>query len=167
MSESAATSGVSSSCAVTRFLEGPIVQIAARLALAAIFFYAAIPKIGDPAAFARDIANYRLVPEEMVSPAAVMLPWIELVTALCLALGVLTRGAALVCAVLLAAFTAATTAAVLRGLNIECGCFGQSGSGNAVGWGTVVRDAAFLVPAVLVVLFDRGRYGLAKAIKRP
>ena len=159
---------VQSSCAVTRFLEGPVVQIAARLLLAAIFFYAAIPKIGDPAAFARDIGNYRLIPAEMFSPIAVTLPWIELVAAACLVLGVWTRGAALVCALLLAAFTAGTVAAVVRGLNIECGCFGQSsgGGGDAVGWGTVLRDVAFLAPAVLLVAVDRARYGIAALLKR-
>jgi uncharacterized membrane protein YphA (DoxX/SURF4 family) len=142
-------------------------QIVSRLALAAIFVYAAIPKIGDPAAFARDIANYRLIPGEWASPIAVTLPWVELVAALCLVIGLWTRAAALVCAVLLAVFTAATVAAVLRGLNIECGCFGQSSaSGSAVGWGTVFRDAAFLVPAVIIVAFDRGRFGIASLVRR-
>lgn len=150
---------------VRRMLEGPVVQILARLALAAIFFYAALPKIGDPAAFARDIGNYRILPGELVNAAAVVLPWMELLAAALLVLGIWTQAAALLCGLLLLVFTGATATAVARGLNIECGCFGQLESGP-VTWSTVARDLAFLAPAVLVVAFDRGRYGLASLWRR-
>jgi hypothetical protein len=42
----------------------------------------------------------------------------------------------------------AISSAVLRGLNINCGCFG--GDGAPVGWGKVLEDVALLVPAWLV-----------------
>ena len=37
------------------------VVLAARLALAAVFLFAAIPKLGDAATFARDIDNYHVL----------------------------------------------------------------------------------------------------------
>jgi uncharacterized membrane protein YphA (DoxX/SURF4 family) len=134
--------------------------------VAGVFLYAAIPKIGNPAAFATDVANFRMLPASLVNVAAVTLPWIELVAACFLVLGIWTRGAALVCTGLLLVFTIALGAAVVRGINIECGCFGQADAGDVVGWGTVVRDGVLLVPAILIVLFDRGRYGLGGLSRR-
>ena len=145
--------------------EGAPVQLVCRFALAALFFYAALPKIADPAAFAKDIANYRLLPESLVNALAVTLPFIELVMAVLLVVGIGSRGAALLCTLLLLVFTGATAAAVYRGLDIECGCFGKS-EGARVGWGIVARDCAFLVPALVVTLFDRGRYGLLPRKRR-
>jgi uncharacterized membrane protein YphA (DoxX/SURF4 family) len=151
---------------VRQLLESAPVQILARLALAAIFFWAALPKIGAPAQFARDIANYRLLPGVLVHPTVIALPWIELLAAALLVLGIWTRAAALVCTLLLLAFTGALVLAIQRGLNIECGCFGQVESGGAIGWTTVARDGAFLVPALLVLFFDRGRYGPGALFRR-
>jgi hypothetical protein len=48
---------------------------------------------------------------------------------------------------LLAVFTVAVTQVVLRGINIECGCFG--GSSGTVTWLTVVRDVALFGAALL------------------
>jgi uncharacterized membrane protein YphA (DoxX/SURF4 family) len=148
-----------------RILEGPVIQVLARLALAAVFLWAAIPKIGDPAVFARDIANYRLLPGALVHPLAVTLPWIEIVAATLLVLGLWTRAAALVCTGLLFVFSVALAAAVARGLDIECGCFGKA-EGSRVGWADVARDALFLIPGVVLVAFDRGRYGLGAVLRR-
>jgi len=144
---------------LSRFFESAPVQLVCRFALAALFFYAALPKITDPAVFATDIANYRLLPPALVNVFAVTLPFIELCAAVLLVVGIGARGAALLCTVLLLVFTAATAAAVYRGLDIECGCFGKT-EGTRVGWATVARDCAFLVPAFIVTIFDRGRYGL-------
>jgi uncharacterized membrane protein YphA (DoxX/SURF4 family) len=160
-----ATPGVSPS-RLRRLLEGPIVQLGCRLALAAIFLYAAIPKIAEPGAFAVDIANYRILPAELVHPLAVTLPWIELVAAILLVVGVWTRAAALLCGLMLLVFIAGMAGAVARGLDIACGCFGTSEDGEAIGWGTVARDFLFILPAIVVVSWDRGRYGLQALWRR-
>jgi uncharacterized membrane protein YphA (DoxX/SURF4 family) len=150
----------------SRWLASGAAQLLCRLAVAAIFLYAAFPKIADPVELARAIANYRLLPDALVVPVAVTLPYIELLVAVMLVLGFVTRAAALVAVVLLAGFTGATAAAVVRGLDIECGCFGKS-DGAVVSWLTVARDVAFLVPAAIVLAFDRGRYGIAALWRHP
>jgi uncharacterized membrane protein YphA (DoxX/SURF4 family) len=125
----------------------------ARVVLAGVFAAAALPKIADPATFATDIVNYRLLPEAATALPAIVLPWIELTAALAVLWPRSARGAAVLIGALLLAFIAALLSAIARGLDIECGCFGGAPA-NAPPpslWPTVVRDVALLV-AVWVVL---------------
>jgi len=121
----------------------------ARLALAAIFLYAAATKLPDMAAFAKDVANYRLLPGPLVPFAAAVVVGIELVVGLALVTGLWARAAALVASGMLVLFVAGLSQALLRGIDLRCGCFGGD---EAADWWTVLRDVAMLVPA-LVVLF--------------
>ena len=60
-------------------------------------------------------------------------------------------------AVLLAAFTAGVASAWIRGLSIDCGCFGGGGqlaAGQAPRYGVeITRDVALLAAAALLVLW--------------
>ena len=50
-----------------------ILVLSFRLVLGAMFLYAGIVKIADPAAFAQAVANYRILPLALVNAAAVIL----------------------------------------------------------------------------------------------
>ena len=106
------------------------------------------------AAFAEGLANYRIVPPALVPAAAAAVVGIEIATALALLANVWARAAAWVLAALLAVFTAGLSSALLRGIDLACGCFG--GIAPATG-GTVLRDVVLLALAVLVALTARGR----------
>lgn len=131
------------------------VPIVIRLGLAGLFFYAGFAKLRDPSAFAREIANYQLFPE-LAPHAAASLPAIEIVAALALLLPLerWRRAGALLVFGLLATFLVAVTSVVLRGVDIDCGCFG-SGSGP-VSWWTVARNASLSALALYLVFADRG-----------
>ena len=122
----------------------------ARLLLAALFVYAGALKLGDPTAFAIEIDHYELLPS-FAPYLAVGLPAVELVLGLALLLAPRPwrRSAALACGALMLAFTFAAASAVARGLNIDCGCFGN-GSGP-VTWLTLLRDAALLCACAWLV----------------
>jgi uncharacterized membrane protein YphA (DoxX/SURF4 family) len=111
--------------------------VAGRLALAALFAYAALSKLADPAAFARDIANYHLLSDALSGWAAVLFPVCELVIALGLLLPSHARGAALLAALMLVGFAFAMGQARLRGIDLACGCFGGEAR---VSWGKVLLD---------------------------
>ena len=64
----------------------------ARLTVAAVFVYAAIPKLLDPVAFADDVANYQAFPYWSWNLIAVFVPMLELLGALALLTGVARRG---------------------------------------------------------------------------
>jgi putative oxidoreductase len=142
-----------------------------RLALGAVFLYAAATKLPDMGAFAESIANYRLVPAALVAAAAAAVVGVELAVGVLLVTGVRARAASLAAAALLAVFTVGLSQALLRGIDLRCGCFG--GSEKAT-WITVVRDVALLAAAALVVARGPGRlekkatgYGLQASGKAP
>jgi uncharacterized membrane protein YphA (DoxX/SURF4 family) len=125
-----------------------------RLALGGLFLWAAGTKLPDMAAFAESVANYRLLPPALVPAAAALVIGVELAVGALLVSGRWTRGAALVASGLLAVFTAGLSQALLRGIDLRCGCFG--GTENATWW-TVLRDLAMLAGAVAVLVLGPGR----------
>ena len=78
---------------------------------------------------------------------------VELAAGLALALGVAARGAALVLSGLLGVFIGALSQALLRGIDLRCGCFGGGGPAT---WGTVARDGLMLGVYASWVLPDHG-----------
>jgi uncharacterized membrane protein YphA (DoxX/SURF4 family) len=127
-----------------------------RLALGAIFIYAAVGKIADPGRFAGDIAAYRLLPVFTVNILALVLPYVEVLTGLGLVIGVWVDAAGAIASTLLTIFLIAALSAMARGLNIECGCFTLSGAGK-VGWDLIARDILMLTAAIVVFLYT-GRH---------
>jgi putative oxidoreductase len=118
-----------------------------RLGLGGIFIAAGVIKILDPAQFASDIANYRLMPHELINLLAITLPWIEVAAGLLLITGPWKRASALAILLMMVVFLAAIGQATVRGLNIKCGCFGTV-EGRKVGLIALAEDAAMLAVAV-------------------
>jgi uncharacterized membrane protein YphA (DoxX/SURF4 family) len=142
----------------------PWVSLAARLVLAVVFAAAGWPKLLDPDGTVRSVRAYRLVPELFVPAFGYGLPMLELALAALLLVGLLTRPAAAVVGVLLVMFMIGIAAAWVRGLSIECGCFGASGGpvvdptrGYAL---DLLRDAGLLALAVWLVVVPRSRFSL-------
>jgi uncharacterized membrane protein YphA (DoxX/SURF4 family) len=127
-------------------------QLAARLIMAGIFIYASIDKIAHPAAFAKDVYNYQILPDALINLTALVLPWLELFLGLCLLAGIWLPSAVLAVNVLLIVFLAALIFNLARGLDVNCGCFSTGSDGPAMssGW-YLLRDVGFL--AVGVFLF--------------
>jgi putative oxidoreductase len=118
-----------------------------RVVLGALFVWAAATKLPDMAAFAQDVANYRVVPAAFVPFLASAVVGIELLAGIALVTGVMERPAAAVLVLLLAAFTALLAQALLRGIDLRCGCFGGD---ERASWWTVVRDLIMLAAAAAV-----------------
>lgn len=125
-----------------------------RLVLGALFVYAGLVKVLDPLDFAQDIRNYRLVGQSLSFLAAIVLPWLEILAGAFLVAGVWTRGAALVVSSLLVMFIVLTAVTMLRGLDVECGCFGAVSRKS--GWGVIVEDLGMLYLS-MGALFAPGR----------
>jgi uncharacterized membrane protein YphA (DoxX/SURF4 family) len=129
-----------------------LVQIVARLTLAGIFIYASLDKIAHPAAFAKDVYNYQILPDALINLTALVLPWLELFLGLCLLAGIWLPGAVLTVNGLLIVFLGALVFNMARGLDINCGCFstGSDAPAMSAGW-YLLRDIWFF--AVGVFLF--------------
>ena len=120
-----------------------------RCTLGAIFLAASLEKIADPSAFAYAIWHYRLLPPALVPTVALILPWLEALAGGCLIVGAGVEGAALVTVSLSAIFCVATTTALIRGLNIACGCFTNQGRG--LSWTHLGFDLALLLASLLLL----------------
>ncbi|BDG07104.1 MauE/DoxX family redox-associated membrane protein [Anaeromyxobacter paludicola] len=142
----------------------PVLLALARAALGALFLYAAATKLPDMAAFATDLANYRMLPAALVPAAAAAVVGIELAVGALLVLGIAARAAALVTAAMLVFFVAGLSQALLRGIDLHCGCFGGA---EAATWGTVLRDLPMLAAAVAVAVGGPGRLRPARAPVEP
>lgn len=143
---------------------------AARVLLAAIWAWAAIGKLGDPAASVRAVRAYRLLPEWLAQGIGYGLPFLELTLAVLLLLGLATRLAAAVSVALLVAFLAGMVSAAARGLQIDCGCFGGGGD-LAAGQSTrytveIVRDSLLLLVALALARWPRGRLALDDRVRQ-
>lgn len=123
--------------------------LAARFVLGMVFLMAAVPKVAKPELFAAHIEAYEMLPTMVINLLAIAIPWLELVCGILLIGGARLRPAASILGFLLCLFIVAIVSAVLRGLHIDCGCFGEE-KGTIVGWGKVVEDVALLVPAWLL-----------------
>jgi uncharacterized membrane protein YphA (DoxX/SURF4 family) len=121
------------------------VAILARLFLAGLFIVAAVAKLREPwPLFAASIDTMQILPEWGVILVARTLPWAELVLGLVLLSGFFLRYSSLVSTGLIAAFLSILVRSYLRGMTVDCGCFG---SGEELGPMTLVRDGALLVVA--------------------
>lgn len=79
-----------------------------------------------------------------------------------LAFGVLTRGAAVVSAVLFLAFVVGIASVWMRGIETDCGCFGggsEPGAASNYPW-EIARDLALLAASAYVVALRRTRLAL-------
>ncbi len=139
----------------------PWVSLVARLGLAAVFAIASLAKIGNVEAMVRAVRAYQILPEGAVRPVAYALPWLELALAILLVLGLGTRLVAGLAAVLLVLFIVAVSSAGIRGLKIDCGCFGGGGAVTETHYlEEIARDVGFLLLAAWLLVFPTSRLSL-------
>lgn len=133
-----------------------IAMFFARLAMAAIFLLAAKEKIADPAAFALAVYRYRILPSWSVNAFALFLPWVEVFAAVALLAprraGLLRAAGAGLISGMLAVFTIAYAAALLRGISISCGCFDLDPDAAAGGWRSLAQNAALFAGGAILFL---------------
>lgn len=123
-----------------------------RWLVAIIFIFAGITKLSHPDAFARAIDNYRILPYLPVTLLAIVLPWLEIFGGMFLIIGKWQRGAALTLLMLTFMFLIAISSAMLRGLDISCGCFSTSMEGTKIGYTRLIEDIV-LFCAMLFINF--------------
>lgn len=123
-------------------IKNKVLLVLFRFVLGGLFVYAGIVKVLDPLDFAQNIRNYRLVGQSLSFLAAVILPWLEILAGLALAAGVWRRASALVISALLGFFIVLTLVTIVRGLDVDCGCFGALSRKS--GFGVILEDLGML-----------------------
>jgi uncharacterized membrane protein YphA (DoxX/SURF4 family) len=99
---------------------------------------------------------------------ATVLPPLELLCGLSLILGLYPRGSTLITSVMLIVFTIMVTSALLRGLDISCGCFSQDPQVSKVGYQKIAENCGLIVISVWLLFVPNHGINLLQLIgKRP
>lgn len=141
-------------------LFAPWAALISRLILGGVFLYAGASKALNAGALAAAIRSYELgLPEWFVSLSAWGLPLLEVAIGVYLLVGLFTRPATVFTGGLMLVFLVALLQGAVRGLQIDCGCFGgEAGDSNlALAAG---RDLALIALCVQLYLGAPGKFSL-------
>jgi len=138
----------------------PLLPLACRLTLGVVWIVAGAAKVTALDESVRAVRAYRLLPDLAAQIVGAGLPVVEILLGVLLLLGAGVRVSAVLSALLMLAFVIGIGSAWVRGLRIDCGCFGSGGelaAGEQPTYGReLVRDLALLAAAVVVALSPPG-----------
>ncbi len=134
------------------------VGLLARIVVGGVWLWAGLLKVTEPEASVSAVRAYQLLPTGVADAVGNVLPMLEVVLGACLLLGLLTRVAGGLSALLQVAFIIGIASVWVRGISISCGCFGDGGADpDAIGkypW-EIARDSGLLLLSLLVVWLPR------------
>jgi uncharacterized membrane protein YphA (DoxX/SURF4 family) len=126
--------------------------VAGRVCVGLVFVLAATQKAQHWRIFSGVLANYRLLPRALVTPAAALLPPLEMLVGILLLSAQIRPFGALAAIAFLSVFAAAMAINLKRGRSeIDCGC-GHSLLKQNLSWVLVSRNAglaALLIPSLV------------------
>jgi peroxiredoxin len=125
-----------------------MILLVARLLLAAVFAVAGLAKLGRRTETESTLAAFGVAPLRR-RPIALALPAVELAVAAALLPAASAPYAGVAAALLLALFSFEVARVLAAGEQVDCNCFGSLGVDRITRW-TLVRNVAFLIPALIV-----------------
>ena len=144
------------------FVNNRYVTLAFRLIVAALFLVSSYGKLVNIERYSVDaIYNFGILPVEPINIArffGLVMPYIELLCALGVLFGVLTRLSAFGIGLMSVAFFIAKAIVLAQGRSIECGCFGAVV--DTLASVTIFMDIPMLL-LVVVVMFSSSRHWAA------
>lgn len=145
-------------------LRNRVILLLFRLIVGGVFIWAAVTKIADPLTFAQNIKNYQVVGQTLSFLTAIILPYVELVAGLFLIIGIFPRSSALLISSLLLFFIILVVVTMLRGIDVDCGCFGTF-SRKADLW-LILEDTIWLIMALILLFSPENVFCLLKPERR-
>ena len=139
-----------------------------RLILGGVLLVAGGLKVTDPYASATSVRAYQILPIDLANFLGFVLPFAEVAIGLFLIVGIWVRLAAIAGGALMVMFIVAIGQAWIRGISLDCGCFGKGGlleTNELPVWTyalEIARDIALAVFAFYIYRFPKGKLGLDK-----
>lgn len=124
-------------------------ELTLSLVLGVVFLTSAIPKLRRPKSFILVVLEYRILPPFIGEIFARLVPPLELFVALLLLTGTATQVGAALASLLLISFAIAVGINLVRGRDLDCGCFGE-GRGTRVGWYLLMRDTSLFIASIVL-----------------
>jgi putative oxidoreductase len=132
-------------------LSNRFLLLSLRLILGFVFVYAGAEKIITPVLFAESIGNYQLLSPFFINITAVLLPWLEIFSGILLLSGAAVKENSLILTSLMFVFIVAGIVSLLRGLDIDCGCFGTESV--KLGMTKILENVLFFAAGVILIIF--------------
>jgi len=131
-----------------------------RLGAGQVFIFAGLIKVADPAEVARSIQAFGVVENDsLISLAAYIIPWTEIIAGVLLVAGLFTRAAATVILLMLIGFVALILNAMNKGQELTCGCFGKIElfCSGPLGRCNLIQDGVFAALVLMPLVLGGGR----------
>lgn len=146
----------------------PWITFAFRLILGGVLLVAGAIKVTDPYGSATSVRAYQILPVHLANFLGFVLPFIEVGIGILLIVGIWVRLSAIAGGALMVMFIIAIGQAWIRGISLDCGCFGKGGliAGDELPvWNYTVeiaRDVALAVIGGFLYRYPQGKLGLDK-----
>lgn len=137
-----------------KILKNRFVIIALQWALAAVFGYAGITKLSSPQGFSDSIASFAIVPNSLINLISLGLPPFEIIAGFAIMTGIHRRPALFGVLGLTITFMVALGSAIIRGIPVDCGCFGVGKVSVYSAWISFGRDIPILAVAIRLYLSE-------------
>ena len=148
---------------INKIRQSEYLSLFCRLVIGLIFIYSGLTKVLFPGEFAFAIQNYQILPDSLTNLAALLTPWLEIYCGLFLIAGIYQRASAILISGMLFVFIIALFSAMIRGLDINCGCFGRE---TQIDWRRIVEDIVLLLLSAYLVFQPSRRFTLGSFFKR-
>ena len=156
---------------ITKFTSAkyqPWLTFAFRLILGGVLLVAGALKVSDPYSSATSVRAYQILPVDLANFLGFVLPFAEVVIGIFLIVGIWVRLNAIAGGALMVMFIIAIGQAWIRGISLDCGCFGKGGlleTDELPVWNytiEIARDIVLAVFAFYIYRFPKGKLGLDK-----
>ena len=138
------------------------VLLTLRLFVGGLLIFAGITKIQQPLNFADSVATFRMLPNQVINIFALGHPPFEIIVGIMLVAGWKRGLAAFAICFLTIIFAIALGQALVRGLQVDCGCFGSGKPSVLKTWASLSRDILVMAASLwlYVVNLICGRKGV-------
>jgi uncharacterized membrane protein YphA (DoxX/SURF4 family) len=143
-----------------------ILILLVRIFLGGLFVVAGLDKITDPQVFANSILQYKVVGQTLALYTATILPSLELLCGLSLLIGLYPRGCELLISIMLVGFTILVASALLRGLDISCGCFTQDPDTSKIGYQKILENCGLIILSVWLLFVPNQDINLFQFLRK-
>ena len=139
-----------------------------RLVLGGVLLVAGALKVTDPYSSATSVRAYQILPVDLANFLGFVLPFAEVAIGVFLIVGIWVRLNAIAGGVLMVMFIIAISQAWIRGISLDCGCFGKGGlleTDELPVWNytlEIARDIVLAAFAIYIYRFPQGKLGFDK-----
>ena len=135
-----------------------------RLALGGTLIISGVAKLSQGAGFVDEVQEFNLLPHALTVVFGTALPWVEVIAGVLLVGGLFWRYASAIAFITTLSFVIANSVVLYRGLNMECGCFGNLAQLHTRN--SLIIDFVLLIMAFQVFVHKGDFFSLDSMISR-